>query len=91
MSLAGTRVDLATGDVFRAGGRVLLAGLGPLLAADPAGEDALLLHTRDGERWLLRVSASSGLVASLEPIASRATDEPLAPVAGDRVQVDAPV
>jgi hypothetical protein len=62
-------VDLTTGDVTRADGRVLLAGLGPLVAADRAGEHTWLLRTPAGPAWLLRVSPASGLVTALEPVA----------------------
>ncbi|MFI5843325.1 hypothetical protein ACIA8K_26820 [Catenuloplanes sp. NPDC051500] len=60
------RVSLRTGDLT-ARDRLLLAGLGPLRSACRAGEHTLLLETPSGERWLVRMSPVSGLVAALEP------------------------
>lgn len=65
---AGVRVSLHTGDVL-SGNRMLLAGLGPLRSATGAGDRAVLLVTVSGERWLVRMSPFSGLVAAVEPAA----------------------
>ena len=67
---AGVRVSLPTGDVL-SGDRLLLAGLGPLRSATPAGDEGILLETVSGERWLVRLSPVSGLVAAVEPAVVR--------------------
>lgn len=66
------RVSLRTGDLMTkvsgSGDRLLLAGLGPLRSAAPSDDaQALLLETESGERWLVRMSSASGLVATVEP------------------------
>ena len=65
------RVSLLTGDVTakapNSRDRLLLAGLGPLRSATRSGEDAVLLETVSGQRWLVRMSPISGLVAAVEP------------------------
>ena len=65
------RVDMHTGDLMAKASnsrdRLLLAGLGPLRSAAGAGEDAVLLETLSGERWVVRMSPASGLVAAVEP------------------------
>lgn len=63
-------VSPGTGDIHAvtaagAEGRLLLAGLGPLRSADGGGW-TLLLDAESGERWLIRISAASGLVCSVE-------------------------
>ncbi|MDX3663115.1 hypothetical protein PV646_37970 [Streptomyces sp. ID05-26A] len=70
------RVSLRTGDLTAKASnsqdRTLLAGLGPLRSATRHGEAAVLLETVSGETWLVRLSPTSGLVATVEP----ATVEP---------------
>lgn len=74
------RVSLASGDVTArppgpptdAPDRVLLAGLGPLRSAAPHGRSALVLETAAGERWLVAISETSGLVASVDHLRPRA-------------------
>ncbi|WP_028049620.1 hypothetical protein [Cellulomonas sp. URHD0024] len=65
------RVNLRTGDLTASTGtsqdRLLLAGLGPLRWAARYDEDVVFLETVEGERWLVRVSPISGLVAAVEP------------------------
>ncbi|GAA4956835.1 hypothetical protein GCM10025331_53630 [Actinoplanes utahensis] len=78
------RVSLRTGDVLakapNSRDRLLLAGLGPLRSATRSGEGEVLLETLSGERWLVRMSPVSGLVAAVEP----ATSPPPAPRRSDR-------
>ncbi|MCC2321236.1 hypothetical protein [Cellulomonas xiejunii] len=78
------RVNLQTGDLTAKAGssrdRLLLAGLGPLRWAARSEEDAVLLQTVSGERWVVRMSPVSGLVAALEP----AVDVRLLSQGGDR-------
>ena len=77
------RVNLLTGDLTAKSSnsrdRLLLAGLGPLRCAVRTDEDAVLLETVSGERWLVRMSAVSGLVSAVEP----ATGIPLPPQGDD--------
>ncbi len=65
------RVSLLTGDLMakatNSQDRLLLAGLGPLRSAARYDEEAVLLETVSGERWLVRMSPVSGLVAAVEP------------------------
>ena len=65
------RVNLLTGDLMAKASnsrdRLLLAGLGPLRSAARSDEEAVLLETVSGERWLVRISPVSGLVAAVEP------------------------
>lgn len=65
------RVSLPTGDLMikqsNSQDRLLLAGLGPLRSAVRCDEDTVLLETVSGERWLVRISPGSGLVAAVEP------------------------
>ncbi|MFJ8752660.1 hypothetical protein ACIREO_25485 [Streptomyces sp. NPDC102441] len=65
------RVSLLTGDLMAKASnsqdRLLLAGLGPLRSAARYDEEAVLLETVSGERWLVRMSPVSGLVATVEP------------------------
>ncbi|PGH47297.1 hypothetical protein [Streptomyces sp. Ru87] len=65
------RVSLLTGDLMakasNSNDRLLLAGLGPLRSATRDDEDSVLLETVSGERWLVRMSPVSGLVAAVEP------------------------
>jgi hypothetical protein len=67
------RVNLLTGDLTAKASnsrdRMLLAGLGPLRSASRSGGQAVLLETESGERWLVRMSPVSGLVAALDPAA----------------------
>ncbi|MEU8709162.1 hypothetical protein [Streptomyces sp. NPDC048565] len=67
------RVSLLTGDLMAKASnsqdRLLLAGLGPLRSATRHDEEAVLLETVSGERWLVRMSPVSGLVATVEPAA----------------------
>ena len=78
------RISLLTGDLIAKTGhgpdRLLLAGLGPLRSASRADEDAVLLETVSGERWLIRMSPISGLVSTVEP----ATGICSAPTGSDR-------
>lgn len=65
------RVNLLTGDLTAKASnsrdRLLLAGLGPLRSAARSDDEAVLLETESGERWLVRMSPVSGLVATVEP------------------------
>jgi hypothetical protein len=65
------RVNLLTGDLTAKASnsrdRMLLAGLGPLRSAALSDNEAVLLETESGERWLVRVSPVSGLVAAVDP------------------------
>ncbi len=78
------RVDLVTGDLTAKASnsrdRLLLAGLGPLRSAARSDDDAVLLETVAGDRWLVRMSTVSGLVAAVEPAGAT---RPL-PQEGDR-------
>jgi hypothetical protein len=66
------RVSLLTGDLMAKASnsqdRLLLAGLGPLRSAARYDEEAVLLATVSGERWLVRMSPVSGLVSAVEPV-----------------------
>ena len=66
------RVSLVSGDIVGLSAdneeRLLLAGLGPLCSATKSGPSSLLLETRSAERWLVRISEASGLVAAIEPV-----------------------
>lgn len=70
--LMTVRISLANGDVVGqiadTADRLLLAGLGPLRSAVKAGPSSLLLETSAAERWLVRISEVSGLVASIERV-----------------------
>ncbi|QUX26740.1 hypothetical protein KGD83_15225 [Nocardiopsis akebiae] len=65
------RVSLLSGDLMAKASnsrdRLLLAGLGPLRFAIRFDEETVLLETVPGERWLVRMSPVSGLVAAVEP------------------------
>jgi len=78
------RVSLRTGDLMAKASnsqdRLLLAGLGPLRSAARYDEEAVLLETVSGERWLVRMSPVSGLVATVEPAVGVGS----APRGGDR-------
>lgn len=77
------RVDLRTGDLTAKASnsrdRTLLAGLGPLRSAARCDREAVLLETESGERWLVRMSPVSGLVAAIDP----AVGGPAAPGEGE--------
>ncbi len=66
------RISLVSGDVVGrsadGGDQLLLVGLGPLWSATKSGPSSLLLETRSTERWLVRISEASGLVAAIEPV-----------------------
>ena len=66
------RVSLRTGDrmakASNSQDRLLLAGLGPLRSAVRSGDEAVLLETVTGVRWLVRMSPVSGLVAGVERV-----------------------
>lgn len=73
VSLAGkVRISLVSGDVVGrsadGGDRLLLVGLGPLKSAAKSGPSSLLLETKSAEKWLVRISETSGLVAGIEPV-----------------------
>ncbi|MFK0097248.1 hypothetical protein [Streptomyces sp. NPDC091040] len=73
VSLGGDiRVSLVSGDVVGrladGGERLLLVGLGPLWSATRSGPSSLLLETVSSEKWLVRISETSGLVAAVEPV-----------------------
>ncbi|MFJ8868897.1 hypothetical protein ACIRD6_24405 [Streptomyces sp. NPDC102473] len=73
VSLGGDiRVSLVSGDVVcrsaDGGDRLLLVGLGPLWSATRSGPSSLLLETVSSEKWLVRISATSGLIAAIEPV-----------------------
>ncbi|MFJ7629338.1 hypothetical protein [Streptomyces sp. SID7909] len=73
VSLGGDiRVSLVSGDVVGrladGGERLLLVGLGPLWSATRSGPSSLLLETVSSEKWLVRISETSGLVAAIEPV-----------------------
>ncbi|MEU0300461.1 hypothetical protein ABZ252_13480 [Streptomyces sp. NPDC006175] len=73
VSLGGDiQVSLVSGDVVcrSADGvdRLLLVGLGPLWSATRSGPSSLLLETVSSEKWLVRISETSGLIAAIEPV-----------------------
>ncbi|MCP3012413.1 hypothetical protein NGM33_03655 [Nocardiopsis dassonvillei] len=78
------RVSLLSGDLMAKASnsrdRLLLAGLGPLRFAIRFDEETVLLETVSGERWLVRMSPVSGLVAAVEPVIGARSE----PHGGDR-------